>query len=78
VLGAAAAVTIEKLVIADLPSPFQTLQTPAKARGVALGWKWNGATSIRYGLDLTTLQMDLVNIRRTRKQGYEHSFALAA
>ena len=38
------------------------------------------ATSLRYGLDLTALQMELVNIRRTRGRGYElqHSFALAA
>jgi hypothetical protein len=35
---------------------------------------------MRYGLDLTALQMELVNIRRTREQGYEslYSFAIAA
>ena len=38
------------------------------------------ATSVRYGLDLTALQMELVNIRRAREQGdaSQHSFALAA
>ena len=38
------------------------------------------ATSIRYGLDLTALQMELVDIRRTREQGYKslHSFSIAA
>ena len=38
------------------------------------------ATSIRYGLDLTALQMELVNIRQTREQDYEslHPFAIAA
>jgi len=37
-------------------------------------------TSVRYGLDLTALQMELVNIRRTREQGHESpsSFAIAA
>ena len=38
------------------------------------------ATSMRYGLNLTALQMELVNIRRTREHGHEasHSFAIAA
>ena len=38
------------------------------------------ATSVRYGLDLTALQMELVNIRRTRALRYEslYSFAMAA
>jgi hypothetical protein len=38
------------------------------------------ATSRRYGLDLRALQMELVNIRRTREQGCEslYSFAIAA
>jgi hypothetical protein len=37
-------------------------------------------TGLRYGLDLTALQMELVNIRRTRGQGYVslYSFAMAA
>ena len=38
------------------------------------------ATSMRYGLDLTALQMELVDIRRARELGYEspYSFAIAA
>ena len=38
------------------------------------------ATSLRYGLDLKALQMELVNIRRAREHGYEslYSFAIAA
>ena len=38
------------------------------------------ATSMRYGLDLTVLQIELVNIRRTREQGYEslRSFPIVA
>jgi hypothetical protein len=34
------------------------------------------ATSRRYGLDLTALQMELVNIRRTREQGLRVSVFL--
>ena len=38
------------------------------------------ATSIHYGLDLTALQMELVNIRRMRERSYASldSFAIAA
>jgi hypothetical protein len=35
------------------------------------------ATSMRYGLDLTALQIELVNIRRTRELGYVSLYSLA-
>jgi hypothetical protein len=39
VLGTGDVVTIKKLVINALPSPLHTSQTPAKAKGLATGWK---------------------------------------
>jgi hypothetical protein len=43
-LGAAAVVTIEKLVTPGPPSPFQTSHTPANANGLVMGRKASAAS----------------------------------
>ena len=60
---------------------FRRMEEVSIAAGLvflAVGGAWTVVS--RYGLDLTALQMELVNIRRTREQGYKslYSFAIAA
>jgi hypothetical protein len=63
-----------------MPTTKQCLACIRTCHRIAREGEGYVATTMRYGLDLTALQMELVNIRRTREQGYEslYSFAIAA